>query len=71
MIRTFTLWRLRRAQSKLQAEIQWLRDQIWTDQNRLTALEGRERAVQAELWIAESPQSLLSGRPNAGVSSRG
>jgi len=71
MIRWLAAWRLRRAQVKLQREIDWLRDTIWTDQIRLSALEVRERAVQAELWIAESPRSLLSRRPNAGLSSRG
>lgn len=71
MIRWLVCWRLRRAQSKLQSEIQWLRDQIWTDQNRLISLEGRERAVQAELWCAETPQSLLSNDRDSGLSPRG
>ena len=68
MIRWLRCWRLRRAQAKLQAEIDWLRDTIWTDQIRLNELEARERAVQAELWIAESPRSLL---PDSGISQRG
>lgn len=70
MIRWLVLWHLRRSQAKLQAEIDWLRDTIWTDQIRLEALEVRERAVQAELWVAESPRSLLSGR-DSGLTSRG
>ena len=71
MIRWLLLWHLRRSQAKLQAEIDWVRDTIWSEQIRLEALESRERAVQAELWIAESPRFLLSRQPNAGLSSRG
>ncbi len=71
MIRWLLCWRLRRAQARAKSEIDWIRETIWSHQIRLEALEKRERAIQAELWIAESPQSLLSGRPNAGVSSRG
>ena len=71
MIRWLVCWRLRRAQARLQAEIDWLRDTIWTDQIRLADLEVKERAVQAELWIAETPRSLLSRQPTAGLSSRG
>ena len=70
MIRWLVCWRLRRAQARLQAEIDWLRDTIWTDQHRLAALEVRERAVQAELWAVESPQSLLTDR-DSGLSPRG
>lgn len=70
MLRLVNLWRLRRAQSRLQAGICWIRDTIWTDQIRLSVLEKRERAVQAELWIAESPWSLLSDR-DSGLSPRG
>ena len=53
------VWRLRRARVKLQSEIDWIRETIWTDQIRLTALEAKARQVQAELWIAESPENLL------------
>ena len=70
MIRWLVVWRLRRAQAKLRAEIDWIRETIWTDQIRLTALEGKERAVQAELWCVESPRALLSDR-DSGLSPRG
>lgn len=63
MIRWLLCWRLRRTQARLQAEIDWLRDTIWTDQIRLEAIEVRERAVQAELWIAETPQASIGPRP--------
>ena len=63
--------RLRRAQAKLQAEIDWLRDTIWTDTIRLEALEVRERAVQAELWCVESPRTLLRTDRDSGLSPRG
>lgn len=59
MIRWLLVWRLRRALRRLQAEIQWLRDEIWTTQDRLTKVEAAARMVQADLWIAESPRSLL------------
>lgn len=68
MIRWLVCWRLRRVQAKLQSEINWLRDQIWTDTAQLAVLEVRERSVQAELWCAESPRSLLSDR-DPGLSS--
>jgi hypothetical protein len=72
MMRWLVVWRLRRAQRRLQSEIDWLRDTIWTDQTRLAALEVRERAVQAELWCAESPRSLLDPcRPEDGFLYRG
>ena len=70
MMRWLKLWRLRRAQAKLQAEIQWLRDTIYTDTARLVEVEKRERAVQAELWCVESPRALLSDR-DSGLSPRG
>ena len=70
MIRWLAVWRLRRAQAKLQSEIQWLRDVIWSEQARLDKLEKRERAVQAELWCVESPRALLSDR-DSGLSARG
>jgi len=71
MIRWLLVWRLRRVQSQLRSEIQWLRQTVWFHQIRLEALEKRERAVQAELWITESPRSLLPRRADSGLSSRG
>lgn len=69
-MRWLMLWRLRRAHSRLQSEIIWLRDTIWTDSNRLLQLEQRERSVQAELWCAESPRALVSDR-DSGLFPRG
>lgn len=68
MFRLLTVWRLRRAQARLQSEIDWIRQTIYAHQFRLAALEARERAVQGELWVVESPRSLL---PDSGISQRG
>ena len=68
MFRLLTLWRLRRARVRLRSEIDWLRKSVWRYQIRLDLLEKRGRVVQADLWIAESPRSLL---PDSGISQRG
>jgi len=71
MIRWLLVWRLRRNQARLRSEIQWLRDEIWSSQARLEKVEALERAVQADIWIAESPRSLLGPiQPDAGLSPR-
>lgn len=66
MRRWLTVWRLRRVQARLQSEIQWLRDELWSTQARLKKVEALERSVQADLWIAYSPRYLLD--PNRTVS---
>lgn len=71
MIRWWRVWRLRRMLDRLQGEGDWLRDAIWTHQTRLSAIEARARAVQAELWIEESPRSLLPRRADSGLSMEG
>lgn len=71
MIRWFVVWRLRRAQSALQQEIDWLRETVAHGQVRLDQLENRERAVQAKLWGAQSAHSLLPRRADSGISSKG
>ena len=59
MIRWLLVWRLRRIQARLQSEIQWLRDELWSTRARLEKVEELERKVQANIWIAESPRYLL------------
>ncbi len=68
MFRLLTVWRLRRAQARLRSEIDWIQQTVVAHQFRLDLLEKRERAIQAELWGAESPRSLL---PDSGISQRG
>lgn len=69
MMRWLMVWRLRRVQARLQSEIQWLRDELWSTQARLKKVEALERAVQADLWIAYSPRYLLD--PSRTVSGAG
>ena len=59
MIRWFMLWRARRARDKLSANVDWIRDGIWSAQLELERRESALRAAQAEVWILESPRNLL------------
>jgi len=59
MIRWFMLWRARRQRDKLSAEVDWIRDGIWSAQLELDRKESALRAAQAEVWILESPVNLL------------
>ena len=59
MIRWFMLWRARRARDKLSADVDWIRDGIWSAQLELDRKDSALRAAQAEVWILESPRNLL------------
>jgi len=59
MIRWLMIWHLRRRRDKLAADVEWIRDTIWSAQAQLERVERALRAAQADLWIAESPRSLL------------
>ena len=59
MIRWLILWRLRRRRDKLQADVDWIRDTVYSAQAQLERAESAFNAAQADVWIAESPRSLL------------
>ena len=59
MMRWFVLWRARRQRDKLSADVDWIRDGIWSAQLELDRKESALRAAQAEVWILESPVNLL------------
>ena len=49
MIRWFMLWRARRQRDKLSADVDWIRDGIWSAQLELDRKESALRAAQAEV----------------------
>ena len=59
MIRWFMLWRARRQRDKLSADVDWIRDGIWSAQLELNRKESALMAAQAEVWILESTVNLL------------
>ena len=59
MMRWFVLWRARRQRDKLSADVDWIRDGIWSAQLEFDRKESALRAAQAEVWILESPRNLL------------
>jgi len=62
---------LRRRRDYLEERVDWIRQMLWSGQSSLESTEQQLRAVQARLWAAESPRSLISGRADPGISQRG
>lgn len=73
ILKTASLWRLRRAMRNNAKEMLWLRDQIASDTYRLEWLERSQRNMQANVWMIEAPGPLVKEshhRLTAGLSYR-